>query len=228
MQNSVSQFYNSCEGQKIENYDHSHSPRFDFLIEDLKLNEIFNASIGDFGCGYAPIFQRLSKNNNKLYGFDGADIKNIMTDICDYYVTDLNLEFADKFLKNHNQLDYAFCFETFEHLPNPYNCLSEIKKILKLGGTLYLSIPDIDCRHGTLYPTLLYPKDHFMIFLEQMAFKILDVRRHDKAFVQNVFILENLEWKFSKNFFHFGKTNIEYYGENFEKVNSPIIDLVNS
>jgi hypothetical protein len=67
-----------------------------------------------------------------------------------------------------------------------------------------------------------------MIFLEQMAFKILDIRRHNKAFIQNVFILENLEWKFSKNFFHNGKTNIEYYGETFEKVNSPILDLVNS
>jgi SAM-dependent methyltransferase len=228
MNNSVSEFYNSSVGQDIKEYDQSHDPRFEFLIKDLNLDAIKNSRIGDFGCGYAPIFKRIPENNNQLYGFDGADIKNLMKNVCEYHVTDLNLEFADRFLENHEKLDYAFCFETLEHLPNPYNCLSEIKKLLKIGGVLYLSIPDIECRHGTLYPTLLYPREHFMVFLEQMAFKVLDMRLHNKAFVQNVFILENLEWKFSKNFFHYGKTNIEYYGENFEKINSPIIDLVNS
>jgi SAM-dependent methyltransferase len=129
MNKSVSQFYNEEIGRSIENYEKSHSARLDFLIQDLKLNHIENSSVADFGCGYGAIFKRMPLDkNNKFYGFDGAEIAN---KFCEYHVTDLNYPFADKFLEKNPRIDYALSFETFEHLPNLYNCIIEIKKILK-------------------------------------------------------------------------------------------------
>lgn len=203
MDNSVAEFYNENIGQSIENYEQSHSKRFDFLVEDLKFDQISNSSIGDFGCGYAPIFQRMSKDkNNKFYGFDGAYIENIANTHCKYSVTDLNLPFAEKFLESNERLDYGFSFETFEHLPNPYNCMIEIKKILKPDGILYLSIPHQSITHNTLYPGFLYPVENFAVFLGQMAFEIIDYRIHNKAFAQNVFTLKNKDWNHSKMVFY--------------------------
>jgi len=203
MNKSVAEFYNENVGQSIDNYEKSHSARFDFLVEDLKLNEISNSSIGDFGCGYAPIFQRMPKNkDNKFYGFDGAYIENIANQHCQYFVTDLNLPFSDKFLESNSKLDYAFSFETFEHLPNPYNCIIEIKKILKLDGLLYLSVPHQNITHNTLYPGFLYPVENFVVFLKQMAFEIIDYRVHNKNFAQNVFTLKNKDWNHSQMMFY--------------------------
>jgi SAM-dependent methyltransferase len=217
MNESVDKFYDDTIGQSISNYEQSHAKRFDFLVSDLKLNDINNSSIADFGCGYAPIFRRMSKdNNNKFYGFDGAYIKNIADEVCEYHITDLNLPFANDFLLKNSQVDYAFSFETFEHLPNPYNCLVEIKKILKPDGILYLSIPHVNVTHNTLYPGLIYPIENFATFIQQMAFEILDHRIHDKAFIQNVLVLKNKDWNYSKMLFY--KDEVKF--RNIEPLNA--------
>lgn len=202
MDKVVTNFY---AHQSVKQYESSHRLRLDFLVSDLKLNEIENSRVGDFGCGYAPIFRRLPKDKgNTFLGFDGAVVGIDPNDVCRYYVTDLNKEFADETLSKEcgKQLDVALCFETMEHLTNPYNALVEIKKMLKLDGLLYLSIPHQDITHNTIYPGLLYPVENFKQFLEQMAFEILDHRIHDKAFKQQVFILRNKDWHHSKMKWH--------------------------
>ncbi len=192
MDNFVNNFY-KLDGHSIEQYERSHKPRLDFLVEDLKLAEIKNSSVGDFGCGYAPMFRRLPKNDNFYFGFDG-DSSRAAAEYCCYRKVDLNLPIE----QTDDLLDVAFCFETLEHLTNPYVCLTEIKRILKKDGLLYLSIPHDSCTHNTIYPGLLYPVENFKEFLGQMAFEIEDHRIHNKAFSQHVFTLRNKTWAFSK------------------------------
>ncbi len=187
-----SSFY-ELDGHSIEAYEASHKPRLDFLVEDLKLHDIQGKHIGDFGCGYAPIFRRLvNDKDNTFFGYDG-DNSYAALDACRYHQCDLNqrINTSESF---DGLLDIAFCFETLEHLTNPYVCLTEIKRILKKDGTLYLSIPHEACTHNTIYPGLFYPVGNFIEFLGQMAFEIQDHRVHDKAFKQHVFILKNLDW----------------------------------
>jgi SAM-dependent methyltransferase len=200
MDQVVTDFY---AHQSVQQYESSHRPRLDFLVSDLKLHDIQNSRIGDFGCGYGPIFRRLPKGKgNTFFGFDGAELNIAPQDVCQYRVTDLNVPFADKFLADEKPLDVALCFETMEHLTNPYNALIEIKKVLKPDGTLYLSIPHQDITHNTIYPGLLYPVENFKQFLEQMALEIRDHRIHDKAFKQHVFTLINKDWYHSKMKWH--------------------------
>jgi len=183
---SITDFYLT---QQVSDYEKSHEKRFSYLIEDLLLNEIKDSTIVDAGCGYGPIFQRLPKNQNNIFiGFDGADISINF----EYHKVDLSYDFfADKLSK---KVDYVFCFETLEHLTNPYHCLMEIKKLLKEDGILYLSVPNIKTQHNTIYPSLLYPVENFIGFLHQMAFKIISHKIHDKSFFQEVFVLENKNW----------------------------------
>lgn len=196
MDKVVEEFY---KHQSASSYEGSHGPRFDFLVEDLKLREIRGSRVADFGCGYGPIFRRMPVDAGNMYfGFDGAGEGISPQDVCTYFVTDLNLPFAEKFLEKETRVDVAFCFETMEHLTNPYNVLVEIKRILKPDGVLYLSIPHQDITHNTIYPGLLYPVENFSQFLEQMAFEIKDIRIHNKAFKQNVYTLVNKDWFSSK------------------------------
>lgn len=193
MHDSVKEFYKL---QTEEIYEKAHGPRLDFLVKDLKLDEIKDSVIYDFGGGPGFIFKRLPNDAGNIYFVvDGADTK---VSYGSQIQVDMNNPFALRVLVTRPNADVAFCFEVLEHLGNPYNCLSEIKDILKPDGLLYLSVPHISTTHNTLYPGLFYPVDNFKEFLGQMAFEIIEHRYHDKAFTQEVFILRNKSWEHSK------------------------------
>lgn len=180
-----------------DSYEQSHGKRLDFLVEDLKLNEL-DGFIGEFGCGLGFIFNRLKPELQKKYvGYDYTDLKNFSFE---YHKVDLNNFVIEE--KDKKKFDYIFCFETVEHLENIYNCLIQIKNSLKKDGLLFLSIPNIDCTHNTIYPGLLYPVQNFIQFLGQMSFEIKDYRIHNKCFKQEVFTLINKDWDFSKMLFY--------------------------
>lgn len=190
-----SDFYKTY-GHSYEEYENSHKPRLDFLIEDLKLNDLKDKKIADVGCGLGFIYNRLHLDVQKnYYGFDGADFYNTPFN---YQKVDLDNFKTDKY----NFFDAVFCFETLEHLTNPYNCLLEIKNILKKENLLYLSIPHPRTEHNTIYPGLIYPVENFIKFLEQMAFEMVEYKIHDKSFYQNVFIVKNKDWDQSKMLWH--------------------------
>jgi 2-polyprenyl-3-methyl-5-hydroxy-6-metoxy-1,4-benzoquinol methylase len=185
------EFYKTY-GHSYDEYEKSHKGRLDFLIEDFDLNSLKNKKIIDIGCGLGFIYNRLSPDiQQNYYGYDGADISN---QPFQYQKIDLdNFSIPDK----HNFFDVALCFETIEHLTNPYNCLLETKNILKQDAILYLSIPNVKTEHNTIYPGLLYPVNNFEYFLKQMAFEIVDHKIHDKCFYQEVYILKNKNWSHS-------------------------------
>ena len=179
-------------GHSYDEYERSHKPRLDFLVEDLKLDELKDKNIADIGCGLGFIYNRLSPEvQNNYYGYDGADFENPPFK---YQKVDL-----DNFSINKNNFfDAVLCFERIEHLTNPYNCLLEIKNILKKDHLLYLTIPESRTEHNTIYPGLIYPIQNFIKFLEQIAFQIVEYKIHDKSFFQNVLILKNKDWNESK------------------------------
>jgi 2-polyprenyl-3-methyl-5-hydroxy-6-metoxy-1,4-benzoquinol methylase len=190
-----SDFYRTI-GHTGDEYEKSHKPRLDFLIEDLKINDLKDKKIADIGCGLGFIYNRLLPEiQTNYYGFDGADLSNPSFN---YQKVDLDNFKSDK----HNFFDVVLCFETLEHLTNPYNCLFEIKNILKENNLLYISIPHPLTQHNTIYPGLMYPVENFVKFLEQMAFEVIEHRVHNKSFYQNVFILKNLNWNHSKMLWH--------------------------
>ena len=195
-------FYDFFDRQSEETYERSHSARLDFLVEDLSLDKLSNSRIGDFGCGYGCTLKRMPKDNgNSYFGWDGYENK-AAGDHCDYRVVNFDNKFANPFLSDNKEIDVAFCFETIEHVQNPYNMLYEIKRILKREGVLYLTIPHEKTTHNTIYPSLLYPSANFDVFLNQMSFDIILKTTHDKSFVQVVYGLKNKGWGDCKMLWH--------------------------
>lgn len=190
------QFYNT-ETHSYSEYEQSHGTRLDFLVEDLKLNDSpGDTKIADIGCGIGFIYNRLLKDiQQNYYGYDGFGFEESEFR---YYKVDLD-NFTTGKLKF---FDVILCFETLEHLCNPYNCLYQIKEMIKDDGIIYISIPEVKTCHNTIYPGLFYPVDNFIQFINQMAFEILDHRIHNKCFSQHVFTLKSLDWSNSKMLWH--------------------------
>lgn len=89
-------------------------------------------------------------------------------------LTEILTDHTAQFHSQKPQFDAAFCLETLEHLSNPYHCLSQIKKIVKIGGDIFLSVPTESVTHNVVYPGLLWPPQNFRIFLEQLALPVVD------------------------------------------------------
>ncbi len=172
-------FCDFFDRQPEEVYEGSHAARLDFLVEDLELEQLSNCKIGDFGCGYGCTLKRMpTDRGNNYFGWDGYE-NTMASKYCDYRVVNFDHEFADEFLASNDELDVGFCFETIEHVQNPYNMLYEIKKILKTDGILHLTIPHAATTHNTIYPSLM-----------------------DKNFVQVVYELKNKTWEHCQMVWH--------------------------
>ena len=182
--------YYSREGTAdLSTYEKDHQPRLDNLISDLKLNEIMESKVCDFGAGGGYILKKMH-SSNQVIAVDGFQIKDEL--IREQY--NLDIPYADDFLSKHGQIDAAFSFEMFEHLSNPYNFIIELKKVLKEGGLLYFSVPHSLTQHNTFYPGLIYPVQNLIEFFNQMAFSVQQIKIHNARFVQNVLILKNKPW----------------------------------
>jgi 2-polyprenyl-3-methyl-5-hydroxy-6-metoxy-1,4-benzoquinol methylase len=110
------------------------------IYEDVSLN---GKSIVDLGCGDRYLENAIKSAGGFYYGFDISD--------------------AD-FEKEHipakdNSYDIAICLALIEHLADPGFFLSEIKRVLKPGGILWLSTPDIEVSKFSFWddPTHVHP-----------------------------------------------------------------------
>ena len=50
-----------------------------------------------------------------------------------------------------NHFDTVLIFDVLEHLEYPLKAIEEVKRVLKLGGTLYITVPFCFPRHGIEY-----------------------------------------------------------------------------
>jgi 2-polyprenyl-3-methyl-5-hydroxy-6-metoxy-1,4-benzoquinol methylase len=188
-------FYKT-NGHSFDEYDASHAGRLDALVSDLHLNDL-KGKVADIGCGIGFLHKRLCPEvQENYYGFDGAEVTNMP-----FKYRQVDLDNFTKVQSVPNYFDTVLCFETLEHLTNPYDCLLAIKNILKPNGKLVISIPEISTTHNTIYPGLLYPVKNFLNFLGQMAFQVVDHRVHRVCFSQEIITVINKGWDESKMLF---------------------------
>lgn len=121
------------------------------IVHGLEIQD--QDKILDCGCGegfYLKIISELS--SCQLYGFDcdewalnrarqELDGSNIRLDQGDIY----NLPYQDE------EFDKIILSEVLEHLPDDVNALQEVKRVLKLGGILLITVPNYN------YPFLWDP-----------------------------------------------------------------------
>ncbi len=98
-----------------------------------------------------------------------------------------NLSFED------NSCDLVVSFETIEHLKNPNEFLSEVKRILVEGGQLLISTPNIEVSGNTNpYHLKEYTEDEFENILKKY-FKIVKLMKQENGMASMIKVSDNLE-----------------------------------
>lgn len=181
MNSTVSNFFDKdITGRYRDQYRLDHGPRLQALLDayDLK-RQLIGKRVLDVGGGLGFLGELLDPSTDYTV-VDGADVKPQQR-LClgtwvraDLDRDEFGSEDGDNCLARQPQFDAAFCLETLEHLSNPYHCLVEIKKLVKEGGDIFLSIPTEKVWHNVVYPGLLWPPVNFGVFLGQLALPLED------------------------------------------------------
>ena len=99
------------------------------------------AQVLDLACGAGALTLRLQQAGYRLTACDLISDKLEIRGGVDFVQADLNQDFAPKFAA---VFDAVVASEIIEHVENPRHFLREVRKIIRLGGTLIVSTPNID------------------------------------------------------------------------------------
>lgn len=127
-----------------ENYI-SRKPIYDFIKQH---QHEFTGVILDYGCGNVP-YKKMFKKCEKYIGLDydvTATSAGFKGDDGVIYYDGVNIPFED------NSMDNVLCFQVLEHVDDPIQSLTEIKRVLKPDGKLMLTLP-------AAYPIHMAPYD---------------------------------------------------------------------
>ncbi len=213
MDKTVTNFYTKNAEQGYgDDYSNQHRPRWIDMIEKFNLNSIHNNRLGDFGAGKCGFFALLPQDN-EFHAYDGADLKkeDLLCNNISYEQVDL-----DRNLGMARHLDISFCLEVCEHCASPFRLLDNIKSATKIGGDVYISVPDERMWHPVIYYQLFYPHTNFMDFLSCMALPVKEYYLFDKGWPSWIFKCENRPW--SEKLMKFVKTESKFRDANLLEV----------
>ncbi len=100
----------------------------------------------DIGCGIGDLLSGFSKraNSSDLYGIDYAD--NMIHQAKKNLVgVDLSIGDAENLPYDNDSFDYVVTCAAFHHLPNPVRALTEMKRVLKKDGRVFIYDYTVPC-----------------------------------------------------------------------------------
>jgi SAM-dependent methyltransferase len=133
------------------------------------------AKVLDLGCGQGVALELFKKQGFNPIGItlNVEDVEICKNQGYEVYEMDQSfLDFPDQ------EFDFVWCRHCIEHSIFPYFTLSEIYRVLKPGGYLYIEVPapDTSCHHQdnkNHYSTL--GKSLWLSLIQRTGFKILNV-----------------------------------------------------
>ena len=138
--------------------------RFFSTTEGQKILEI--------GCGEGSLLQMLAPRN-EAHGVDisASGVERTRAKGIPCHLADASNEVLPY---NDGDFDIVITLETVEHVENPHRMLWEIKRVVKEGGRLLISVPGERVYHPFIYPGL-FTKTNFSEFLRLNGFEIQEV-----------------------------------------------------
>ena len=135
----------------------------------LRLAPKIEGNVLDFGCGSKP-YESLFTNAKSYVGVDikisGHDHKDSKVD---FYYDGKTLLFPD------NHFDSIVSFEVFEHIFNLDTVLTELRRVLKPGGHIIITIPFAWEEHEIPYDFARYTTYGIKHIFEKNKFDVLEI-----------------------------------------------------
>ena len=141
------------------------------IAEKLKQNAHFlNKKTLDFGCGSQP-YKGLLSHASTYIGVELDTPQNRKNKIADLFYDGHSIPLQT------SSIDSILSTQTFEHLSNPREILTEFHRILKPEGKLVLSIPLMWPEHETPYDFYRYTSFGIKSLLERHNFTIIKIEK---------------------------------------------------
>jgi 2-polyprenyl-3-methyl-5-hydroxy-6-metoxy-1,4-benzoquinol methylase len=107
------------------------------------------ANVIDLAAGEGAFSVMLDKLGHRVLAVD-FDRKNWKAPSIDLTLQDLDSQFAQEILQIDNKFDAVIAIEIIEHLENPFRFARECAKLLKPGGLLFLTTPNVEAAFSRL------------------------------------------------------------------------------
>lgn len=122
----------------------------------------------DLGCGDMPYRELIIA---RVSAYDSLDFFPRSEDVT--YVGDIQ---AMPMIES-NAYDTAICLEVLEHVPDPFQAMREIYRILKPEGVLILSVPHLNRLHDEPHDYYRYTQHGVRVLLERAGFTVLVLKK---------------------------------------------------
>jgi 2-polyprenyl-3-methyl-5-hydroxy-6-metoxy-1,4-benzoquinol methylase len=146
---------------------------------------------------------------------DGA-LRSYLGSGVQYHGIEIVKEYASQYVKTqdisegtefeNDTFDYIFCIEVLEHVINPYFVLNEIKRILKPGGFLILSVPNPYHFKEILWNIFNVPdkSGHIYSWTKQTFRKLLKFCDFKSVSMTGTYLVPGIRWNgfFSRSFMY--------------------------
>lgn len=119
------------------------------VFELIKTNLTEPSRVVDLGAGEGSFSIKLKQLGHHVLAVDGSADNWKAKDI-ELVIENLDGEFAEKILKTDNKYDAVVAIEIIEHLENPFCFARECAKLLKPGGLLFLTSPNVEAVNSRL------------------------------------------------------------------------------
>jgi SAM-dependent methyltransferase len=137
----------------------------------------------DIGCGLGFFLEEAQQLNWKVFGTEYTDVaveKCIQKRITTFKGDLSEINFGNE------KFDVVTCFEVIEHIQDLTSFINHIKNILRPGGLLYLSTPNINSLNSRLlkqnWNVLCYP-EHLSYFSKKSLNHLLTANCFQKLFL---------------------------------------------
>jgi len=116
---------------------------YDYLTCKIDEHDSEIKSILEIGCGDGHLVELLQRKYPDKE-FQGIDIHGLEMNHVNYQkVNILNSDEFNNFFKSGNTFDFIICMMVLEHISDVFLFIKNINNLLRVGGYLYLSVPNV-------------------------------------------------------------------------------------
>ncbi len=132
------------------------------------LRQYLHGVVLDVGCGTMPYRSVLDQ---KVTRYDSLDLKAQVPGVT--YEADVQ----DMRVVPDAAYDSVICLEVLEHVPDPFRALAEIRRILRPGGVLVLSVPHLSRIHEAPQDFYRFTNYGLAAMFQRSGFEVVRIER---------------------------------------------------
>lgn len=134
-----------------------------------KLPTYAGGDLLDLGCGQAPLYATYRSHVDSITCVDWVKSPHNIDHI------DIACDLSKPLPIDNNQFDTIILSDVLEHIPEPKFLVSELFRILRPEGILFLNVPFYYCIHEAPHDYYRYTRHALEYFLEENDFELLEI-----------------------------------------------------